>query len=399
MQEIQSQVPNQQVLDEVAKVLTWNKWLLSTLGLWPHNPNSFIFLMNFSYFVYHMAMEYLDLFLFINNLEHVVENLTENMAFTQILVRMAMLKKYNCQLGEVITEAFKDYDIKAFKTPTESKVFIDYMNRAKLFIKLLCAFVTMTATSYYAKPITSPPPEVIEKLNEENSTMPFILPYRFHLFYEVTDFRIYVLTYASHFPFVFVSGFGQTAADCLMVTLVFHVSGKLAVLALRIAAIKADSESCEKEFNEIIIEHERLLKMGKSIEEAFSETLLVHLVGATALVCILGYQLLSGQSADLVTFFVFIFLVFLILYAHCVVGESLVTESHKVSEAYYDCLWYEMPQETAKNVIFCMLRSQKPLGLTAGKFGAFCLSTLTDVVKTAMGYLSVLRSFLTIESN
>lgn len=105
-----------------------------------------------------MLCEYLDLFLFIDNLEHVIENLTENMAFTQILVRMAMLRRYNQQLGEVITEVFKDYDAKLYKSPEESKVFLDYMNKAKLFVKLLCAFVTMTATSYYAKPITSPPP-------------------------------------------------------------------------------------------------------------------------------------------------------------------------------------------------------------------------------------------------
>lgn len=105
-----------------------------------------------------MAMEYLDLFLFIDNLEHVIENLTENMAFTQILVRIAMLKKYNRQLGEVVNEAFKDYDARIYRTDEESQVFIEYMKKAKLFIKLLCAFVTMTATSYYAKPITSPPP-------------------------------------------------------------------------------------------------------------------------------------------------------------------------------------------------------------------------------------------------
>nr|AKO89992.1 odorant receptor 28 [Microplitis mediator] len=394
---------DQETFDQVAKVLKWNKWLLSTLGLWPQSPNTFIFTVNFSYFVYHMAMEYLDLFLFIDNLEHVIENLTENMAFTQILVRIAMLKKYNRQLGEVVNEAFKDYDARIYRTDEERQVFIDYMKKAKLFIKLLCAFVTMTATSYYAKPITSPPPPPEGELDVEmeNATMSFILPYRFHLFYQVNDSRTWALTYLSHFPFVFVSGFGQTAADCLMVTLVFHVSGKLASLAIRISEINTEPGVCKQELRSIIIEHDRLLKMGQSIEEAFSETLLAHLIGATSLVCILGYQLLvnyaRGQGADLVTFFVFIFLVFLVLYAHCVVGESLITESFKVCEAYYDCLWYKMPKESSKTIVLCMARSQKPLGLTAGKFGAFCLSTLTDVVKTAMAYLSVLRTFLVIE--
>ncbi|KAK0177419.1 hypothetical protein PV328_001475 [Microctonus aethiopoides] len=469
---------DQKVFDQAAKVISWNNWLLSTLGLWPQVPNNFLFSINFGYFVYHMSLEYLDLFLFIDNLEHVIENLTENMAFTQIIMRIAMLKKYNRQLGAVINEALKDYDIKKYRNSDECKAFIDYMNKAKLFVKLLCIFVAMTASSYFMKPITSPPPvDESDDMDQINATIPFILPYRFYVFYTINDSQTYMLTYASQFPFVFISGFGQTAADCLMVTLVFHVSGKLAVLAIRISEIKCDdAKICKVELNDIINEHSRLLRMGESIEEAFSETLLVHLVGATSLVCILGFQLLSisrrvlyqtasfrpregstigvlfqdfreshrfdknqwddaetafnsriktgiitnlqhkdlsaflsdtkqmimvenyskGQNADIATFFVFIFLVFLVLYAHCVVGESLVTESHKVCEAYYDCKWYEMPKNTAKCLILCMARSQKPLGLTAGKFGTFCLSTLTDVVKTAMAYLSVLRSFLAV---
>nr|QNL14964.1 olfactory receptor 20 [Aulacocentrum confusum] len=391
---------NQETFDRAVQVLSWNKWLLSSLGLWPRAPNIFLFTINFGYFVYQMIHEYLNLFIFIDNLEHVIENLTENMAFTQILVRMAMLKKYNTQLRVVIDEAFKDYDVSLYKTPDEAKVFIDYIDKAKLFMKLLCTFVAMTATSFFAKPLTSSqlPEENQPEDSMKNTTMAFILPYHFHLFYEVNDFQTYVLTYISQFPFVFVSGFGQTAADCLMVTLVFHVCGKLSVLALRIAAINSQSDFCQRELGDIIIEHNRLLNMGQKIEEAFSETLLMHLVGATALVCILGYQLLTnyakGQSADLATFFVYIFLVFLILYAHCAVGESLITESSKVSEAFYDCEWYLMPQEASRAIVICMARSQKPLGLTAGKFKAFCLGTLSDVLKTAMAYLSVLRSFL-----
>ncbi|XP_044001351.1 uncharacterized protein LOC122847613 [Aphidius gifuensis] len=397
----------QEEFDDASKIMNLNKFLLSTLGLWPNKKNTFIFILTFGYFVYHMFCEYLDLLLFIDDLEHVIENLTENMAFTQILVRIAMLKKYNRKLGDIINEAIKDYDYKLYKTTEEKKVFIDYIKRAKLFCKLLCIFVAMTASSYYVKPITSPPPQPppSSTINDDdfiinNLTKPFILPYRFYLFHQVNDFKMYVITYVSQFPFVFVSGFGQTAADCLMVSLVFHICGKLAVLSIKISTINPNINFCKKQLNEIIIEHNRLLKMGQDIEEAFSETLLIHLVGATSLVCILGYQLLTnyakGQNADLATFLIFIFLVFLILYAHCVVGESLITESNKVCEAYYACQWYNMPHDTSNGIILCMIRSQKPLGLSAGKFKTLCLSTLTEVLKTAMGYLSVLRSFLAV---
>ncbi|KAK0180816.1 hypothetical protein PV327_003160 [Microctonus hyperodae] len=112
---------DQKDFDEAVKVISWNKWLLSTLGLWPQSPNNFLFSINFGYFACHMALEYLDLFLFIDNLEHVIENLTENTAFTQVIMRIAMLKNYHRQLGVVINEALKDYDIKKYRNRTSDK--------------------------------------------------------------------------------------------------------------------------------------------------------------------------------------------------------------------------------------------------------------------------------------
>ncbi|XP_050450398.1 odorant receptor 10a-like [Cataglyphis hispanica] len=390
----------QKDLDHAAEVLLWNKQLMSMLGLWPFRTNNFIFFINFGYFSFLMILEYLDLFLFINDLEHVIMNLTENMAFSQIFVRMSMLRLYNCEIGEVITEAMKDFDKMSYKTAEEIKTFITYNAKSKIFVKLLIVFIALTASSYYLTPIiiilgTGLPKIVI---NENMTQVIYLLPYRFHLFYAVENMRTYMITYALELPFVFVSGFGQSAADCIMVTLVFHICGQMSVLASRINNINSDLLSCRREMRHVVRMHIRLLRMGKSIEKAFSITLLAHLFGATSLVCILGYQILTnfakGERGVLVTFLIFQFLVLLILYAHCTVGENLLTESAKICAAFYECHWYNMPMENARMIILCMARSQKPLCLTAGKFTTFCLSTLTDVLKAAMGYLSVLRSFL-----
>lgn len=105
-----------------------------------------------------MLMEYLDLCLFIDNLEHVIENLTENMAFSQILIRMAMLKRYNKPLGTVIEEVIKDFDSRKYQSIEECDAFIKYNKKSKLFVKLLSAFVVLTASSYYVKPLTTEPP-------------------------------------------------------------------------------------------------------------------------------------------------------------------------------------------------------------------------------------------------
>ncbi|XP_011704849.1 PREDICTED: uncharacterized protein LOC105460107, partial [Wasmannia auropunctata] len=143
----------QKDLDCAAQVLSWNKRLMLTLGLWPFRPNDFIFSINFGYFSFLMILEYLDLFLYIGDLEHVIMNLTENMAFSQIFVRMTMLRLYNDQIGEVITEAMKDFDRTSYKNVEEMKIFLTYNARSKIFVKLLMTFVALTASSYYLTPI------------------------------------------------------------------------------------------------------------------------------------------------------------------------------------------------------------------------------------------------------
>lgn len=66
---------------------------------------------------------------------------------------MSMLRLYNCQIGEVIEEAMKDFDKMSYKTAEEMKTFITYNAKSKIFVKLLIVFVALTASSYYLTPI------------------------------------------------------------------------------------------------------------------------------------------------------------------------------------------------------------------------------------------------------
>lgn len=88
----------------------------------------------------------------------------------------------------------------------------------------------------------------------------YLLPYRFHVFYAVENMRAYMITYALELPFVFVSSFGQSAADCIMVTLVFHICGQMSVLALRINNININPFNCRSEMRQVVRMHIRLLR-------------------------------------------------------------------------------------------------------------------------------------------
>jgi len=99
-------------------------------------------------------------------------------------------------------------------------------------------------------------------INENITQIIYLLPYRFHLFYAVENMRTYTITYALQMPFVFVSGFGQSAADCIMVTLVFHICGQMSVLALRINNIDIElcEHDCKHEVRHVVLMHIRLLR-------------------------------------------------------------------------------------------------------------------------------------------
>ncbi|KAH0535138.1 hypothetical protein KQX54_014025 [Cotesia glomerata] len=138
--------------------------------------------------------------------------------------------------------------------------------------------------------------------------------------------------------------------------------------------------------------------MGEGIKKAYATSLLIYLMNGSILICIIGYQILLiftlGIKKNLTPFFVFIMTVYLVITIFCILSEHLIAESKKVSNAFWNCQWYNMDQDCTKDIIFCIKRSQKPLCLRAGAFVTFGNNTLTEVTKTAMGYLSVLRNVL-----
>ncbi|XP_029670059.1 uncharacterized protein LOC115239600 [Formica exsecta] len=64
----------------------------------------------------------------------------------------------------------------------------------------------------------------------------------------------------------------------------------------------------------------------------------------------------------------------------------------QISMAYsvYECKWYNIPAKDAKNLMVIAYGSLIPLKLTAGKFGNFSMELFGAMVKTAMGYFSML---------
>ncbi|XP_076621657.1 odorant receptor 13a-like [Colletes latitarsis] len=78
------------------------------------------------------------------------------------------------------------------------------------------------------------------------------------------------------------------------------------------------------------------------------------------------------------------------IYIYCYVGEALLVESSAMGSSAYKSNWFNVSPPEAKCLIFIMCSATRPLCLTGGKFGTFSMEMFSTILRTALGYLSVL---------
>ncbi|XP_046737851.1 uncharacterized protein LOC124406469 [Diprion similis] len=384
-------------MSSAVQLLKWNERLLSLLGLWPLSANDTRFTLSLSCLLIHVILEYIDLYQFGNNFEHVVANLSENITYTTIVIQVILLRVNSRQLGQIIRAVYEDFVDKNYKTSVEKKFVLDNYKKARIFFAIAVPMTLSTAVSYFLIPLVNLLGTIAVTVNR-NSTVELKLPYHTYIFYDVSNVQSYVLTYAAHLPFVFFASFGYIGPNCFIVTLTLHVCGQLSVLVERIKNINADGQECGLAIKIFVEKHVRLIRITQTLEEVYNVILLCQLLGGTILICVLSYHVLANadgeKNSDFFSFTLYILNVILYIFVYCKVGENLIKESTKVHDALSACRWYDMSSVHAKMLIICMARSKQPLILTAGKFYTFSMGSFANVMKSSMAYLSVLRSLL-----
>ncbi|KAL2716810.1 odorant receptor 13a-like [Vespula squamosa] len=202
-----------------------------------------------------------------------------------------------------------------------------------------------------------------------------------------------------------------TAVDTFLAMLILHVCGQLWRLQNELINLNSTTrKEFQMKLNYIVKRHDYLNRINHNktnffrfidkIEDEFNIMLLFQILGCTAQLCMecfQGLMLMAGEAEEMplieICFFGFyIFYVLLQLYLYCYVGEQLWSESTEIASAAYECKWYDLSPNDAKTLILIIRRSRSPLRLTAGKFCTLNHELYSSVLKTSMGYLSVLRA-------
>ncbi|XP_076221792.1 uncharacterized protein LOC116430978 [Nomia melanderi] len=181
-----------------------------------------------------------------------------------------------------------------------------------------------------------------------------------------------------------------TGVDNFIAMLVLHICGQFQNLKRKLTRLmdgQRKPKEIQVELAWIVQRHEHLNWAASRIEDCFNQLLLWQLLLCTIEICFQGFSFYNvlfvsetGISAFQTIFFtLFILFVIVHVYLYCYVGELLRVHSSSMAIAAYESNWYNVAPSEAKCLLFIMLRSTRPLRLTAGKFSTFSMEMFNTV--------------------
>ncbi|XP_043664691.1 odorant receptor 13a-like [Vespula pensylvanica] len=372
--------------------------------------------------------------------------MTEDLATANVPVTMACIKlfviRYHLKTLNPLLGAFVD-DWNRTKNERERSIMLSNARKARTISMLCTVMIQIMTTTYILLRIA-----MIAQMQKDQmkSDRTLICPAYFP--YDLRKTPVFYLTCTGQILAAYSATVSYTGVDSFISMLVLHVCAQISNLRSALKTL-ADERSTEERKTDNFVEklafivkrHEHLNRLvdrinlliyfikrvlndimnltsvvsrrfARSIEDSFNVLMLVQILTCTMQVCFQSYQVLAvsrlkeillflgiiilGENEDefptvqLCFLVLFVVVTLVHLYIYCYVGEMLIVQSSGMSESAYESKWCNLSPKDARNLLFVMRRSTIPLRLTAGKFSTFSMKTFSDIVRTSMGYLSVL---------
>ncbi|XP_077255746.1 uncharacterized protein LOC143893851 [Temnothorax americanus] len=382
-------------LAQASNIIIWNKRFVSFLGLWPCNVNQPLFVFFIVYMIIYCIMAVGHLMKNINQLERVVANLTDNVGIASIPGKMFICRR-SCEIMAKFLKSIEiDFSTEAYDNVREKMAYLYYNDIAIVFTKFTTFLTGGTAIMYY----------VMKFLVNWNATaagnfsdFSYELPYSAHPFFEIKDTSTYICICIYLLIMIPMLVCGYAGLDAYLLSMVLHVCGQFAALSCKVDNLLRDHENYNRHIRNIILRHRHLIKLAEILEDNFNLICLQQTLGTVLLLCFTLYHMIvtseHTEKASVIIFVLYVCSVLSTHLAYCYISECLINESTKLRESFYNSDWYNNSPSCTKLISIGMIRAEKPLTLTAGKFYVLSLSSYTSIVKTSMAYLSVLRKFI-----
>ncbi|XP_017753037.1 PREDICTED: odorant receptor 4-like [Eufriesea mexicana] len=184
----------------------------------------------------------------------------------------------------------------------------------------------------------------------------------------------------------------------LIATFVLHIASQIDMVCERLRDIFNHNNELQlrvRIIKNIIAKHQRIINLSANVETVFTIISLLQFFFNILVLCFVSFILVTsinnGQATAAIAkcfpYYIVVNLEALIL---CYTGEYLSTKSENIGCIAYNSDWYELTIYEIRAIFLLILRSQKPLTLTIGKFMNLSLETFADMLKASASYVSVL---------
>ncbi|GLV31106.1 Odorant receptor 85b [Carabus blaptoides fortunei] len=137
--------------------------------------------------------------------------------------------------------------------------------------------------------------------------------------------------------------------------------------------------------------HNMINEYASHVTQAFSSMMLMHITLTSFEISVLGFEVLMVNSrTDSLRFGMHLVGWLVLLFLICSYGQKLIDESTGIGLDAYETNWYDSSVSVQKDLLLMILRSQKPLTLSAASLGVMSLETYLGVLSTAYSYFTLL---------
>nr|WBF90983.1 odorant receptor SameORX [Schistocerca americana] len=147
----------------------------------------------------------------------------------------------------------------------------------------------------------------------------------------------------------------------------------------------------------IILHHQAIIRNAESLQDCLSNMLLVQSASLGSVICILLVQIaLSAQGArETGKICGYMFAIFGELWLYCWFGDKLMSEGENLTLAIYDAVTslHECSTSIKRSLLLLMLRSQRPLCITAAGFFPLSRESFVSILNISYSFFTILRNF------
>ncbi|XP_057325957.1 odorant receptor 13a-like [Microplitis mediator] len=379
-----------------AKLLFDNiRWMIQILNAWPIDRTTRGLLLFIFYLIYeniYLSMAYNDFFSTFGDLQLMTANLLGTLIQTVMMTRLTFVR-FSKSLEKIIIEVTDNFCDKNYQDPNEKRIYVQYSSLATKFYKITMIFGAGSAFGFGLLPLQKC---IISWLLHKPVVLE--LPFKIKVFYHSNlsaDQTILLYIYELPLP---INACSFIASINLQFMIIMNICARTAILRnlIKNVNVKGGTSSQKLFFKQITLKHLVLLKLTDAFEQTWTpifcfETII--LVPLTSLVMFSVLALDGGETVAILTLVTYVGSMTSCLFANCWMGQLLLDERDQLMEAFYLCEWYEMSNECKKFLLICMINCANiPMQITAGKIYIFSFNGFTGIMKSSLGYVSLLRT-------